>query len=245
MASSLLIHPDVFSQMTEGQVLTWRKQTYANLTSRVTYTRANMHSIGKSPVMSLDKIRESIKDRVIMYQSTGQLSATLDSVFVMVDSCVLGVHALPSILSHLRKDQGLENKNLVLVVSHINMTENNYKITHQSKYPCINFNRLMYNMRFLEGKEEFRMKNIAILKTDFVFDNKILFGEEHMFLQLYGPWESKDRNEINDNAQLEMLIQLNRMFSKKCFMVSRDNGLLDKVKIAKRSIRDLHAYYYF
>ena len=100
-------------------------------------------------------------------------------------------------------------------------------------------------MKFLEGKEAFRMRNVVILKTDLVFDNKILFGEEHEFLRLYGRWGPKDRNEINDNAQLEMLIQLNDMFSNKCFMISRDNGLLDKTAKAKRSIRDLHAYRYF
>jgi hypothetical protein len=245
MATSQLIHPDVFTSLTEGQVLTWRQQTYGNLTARVNYTRANMLSLDKSPVMSLERIKDSIKDRLIMYKSTGQLSTTAESVFVMIDSCVLGVHALPSILSRLRKEHKLERKNLVLVVSHINMTENNYKIAHQSKYPCINFKRLIYNMKFLEGKEAFRMRNVVILKTDLVFDNKILFGEEHEFLRLYGRWEPKDRNEINDNAQLEMLIQLNDMFSNKCFMISRDNGLLDKTAKAKRSIRDLHAYRYF
>jgi hypothetical protein len=244
MATSLLIHPNVFSQVTEGQILTWRKQTYANLHKRILYNKEDILLLETSPVMSINKIRDSIKDRIIMYKSTGQLSITTESVFVMVDSCVLGIHALPTILSNLRKNNQLEKKNIILVVSHINMTENNYKIEYRNKYPCINFKRLMYNMMFLEGNEKFKMKNIVILKTDIIFDNKILVGEEQEFLRLYGSWQSKDRNEINDNAQLEMLIQLNNMFSKKCIIVTRDKDLINKANIASRSIKGLYTYYY-
>jgi hypothetical protein len=162
----------------------------------------------------------------------------------MIDSCVLGVQALPTIITRLKKDHGLQRKNLVLDVRQINMTENNYKMQHQANYPCINFNRLSYNLDLLNGKTKFRMKNIVILETDLVFDNKVLFQEECKFLQTNKQWSGSDRNEINDNAQLEMLLRLKDMFSKECFMVSRDKGLLKKVRETSRMIEGLYAYHF-
>ena len=244
MATAQFIRPDVFSSMTEEQVLTWRIHTYGNLRDRMKFSKTEMLTLPPSSVLSLNQIRESIRKRMVMYKSIGRLQHS-ESVFVMVDSCVLGVHALPTIITRLKKDYKLDRKNLVLVVSQINMTENNYKVEHDHKYPCINFNRLEYNIDFLTGKTEFRMKNIVILETDIVFDNKFLFQEECRFLQTNKKWEPKDRNEINDNAQLKMLIYLNKMFSKECFLISRDNDLLQKVKEAECDVKGLHAYRFF
>jgi hypothetical protein len=244
MANAQLIRPNVFPCMTEEQVLTWRTATYGNLRDRTTYSKTDMLSMVPTTVLSMDQIRESIRKRMVMYQSTGHLPAHQESVFVMIDSCVLGVQALPTIITRLKKDHGLQRNNLVLVVSQINMTENNYKMLHQTNYPCINFNRLSYNLDLLNGKTKFRMKNIVILKTDLVFDNKVLFQEECKFLQANKQWSGSDRNEINDNAQLEMLLRLKDMFSKECFMVSRDKGLLKKVRETSQSIEGLYAYHF-
>lgn len=244
MATSQLIAPAFFKKLNEEQVMTWRKETYKNLGELQSFTKDDILNLKATPTISLDTIKKNIKKKMVSFQATQSLKFS-DSVFVMIDSCVLGRHALPTIISDLKKKYDLNQKNLIIVVSQIGLTENYYKFANKEKYPGISFNRLNYNLDLLEGKREFKMKNIAILETDLIFDNKILFQEEHKFLQLNKTWTAKDRNEINDNAQLELLIQLNKMFSKKCFLISRDKELLKKTQIVSQSNSDVLAYAYF
>jgi hypothetical protein len=244
MATSLLIAPAFFKQISEEQVLTWRQETYSKIFNNMLYSKNDILALKKSPIMSFEKIKESIKNRLIMCQSTGKLIYS-ESVFIMIDSCIISKYPLTKVLSKIKNTCNLNNKNMILIVSQIHMTENYYKCANKEKYPCVNFNCLNYNLDLLEGKIEFKMKNILILETNIVFDNKILFQEEKKFLQLNKTWEFKDRNEINDNAQLELLIHMNKMFSKECYFVSRDNKLLQKVESASREISRLSAYHFF
>jgi hypothetical protein len=244
MATSLLIAPAFFKQISEEQVLTWRQETYSKICNNMLYSKNDILALKKSPIMSFEKIKESIKNRLIMYQSTGKLIYS-ESVFIMIDSCIISKYPLTKVLSKIKNTCNLNNKNMILIVSQIHMTENYYKCVNKEKYPCVNFNCLNYNLDLLEGKIEFKIKNILILETNIVFDNKILFQEEKKFLQLNKTWEFKDRNEINDNAQLELLIHMNKMFSKECYFVSRDNKLLQKVESASREISGLSAYHFF
>lgn len=241
MANSQLIYPEVYIKISEGQILTWRKETYSNLKDKKKYSKESIMNLSSSSIMSIEEIKNSIKNRLIMYQSTGILS-NLESVFVIIDSCVLCKHALPTIISKFKKDYNLNDKNLILVISNINLTENYYKIQYKKNYPQVNFNRLMYNLNFIEGKKEFKMKNIIFLHTDIIFDNKVLIQEEVNFLHLNNNWSSKDRNEINDNAQLGILIHLNNMFSKDCYLISSDKRLLNKVDLKSQNIQGLFSY---
>jgi hypothetical protein len=244
MATSQLIAPSFFKKLNEEQVLTWRKETYSNLHELKTFSEQDILSLKSTTSASYETIQKKIKKKLISFTATNRLSFS-NSVFIMVDSCVLGRFPLPTIISNLKKDYDLKQTNLILVVSQIGLTENYYKFVKKENYPGINFNRLNYNLDLLEGKTEFKMKNIAILETELIFDNKVLFQEEQKFLQLNKSWKSKDRNEINDNAQLELLIQLNKMFSKKCFLISRDVGLLQKTRNVSQNNSDIQAYSYF
>lgn len=243
MATSYLIAPQSFNNISEGQILTWRKNTYSNLNKSLTYTPSDMKDLKESNIMTFDEIKESIKERLIMFKSLGHLNYT-DSVFVMIDSCVLCKYALPTIIAKLKKKYDLNNKNVILIASQINITENYYKFINKKKYPQIDFNRLDYNMKFIEGKYQFKMNNIIILKTDIIFDNKILIEAEKDFLQCNKIWSSKDRNEINDNAQLKLLVKLHNMFSKKCYFISRDISLLNKINNIAQAIPAIQSFHF-
>jgi hypothetical protein len=244
MASSKLIAPAFFKKLNEEQVLTWRKETYSNLRELKTFSEKDILSLKPTTSASYETIQKEIKKKLISFNATNRLSFS-NSVFIMIDSCVLSRFPLPTIISNLKKDYDLNQTNLILVVTQIGLTENYYKFVNQGQYSDINFNRLNYNLDLLEGKTKFKMKNIAILETELIFDNKVLFQEEQKFLQLNKYWGSKDRKEINDNAQLELLIQFNKMFSKKCFLISRDKDLLQKTRIVSQNNSDIQAYAYF
>lgn len=241
MANSQFIMPNVFLKISEEQILTWRKETYSNLHKKMTYSKKDMEELDNTPIMSMDQIKNSIKNRLIMYQSTGKLYNP-DSVFVMIDSCILCKFPLPTIIAKFKKVYNMDNKNLILVVSQINLTENYYKLVHKHNYPMVDFKRLNYNLNFLEGKKEFKMKNIVILQTDIIFDNKVLIQEEVEFLHSHENWKPTDRNDINDNAQLQILIYLNKMFLKDCYLISRDRALLNKINIASYTNKSLYSY---
>lgn len=243
MATSQYIAPAFFKNMTEEQVLTWRIQTYSDVSKNFEFTDKEILSLQKTETMSLEDIKESIKKKMIMFQMRGYLKH-LKSVFVMIDSCILGKYALPTILSKFTKSYNLDNKNIILVISNINRTENYYKIFNSKNYPGINFNILNYNLDLLEGKIKFKRQNIIIFETDIIFDNKVLFQEEKKILQKKKYWTSRDRNEINDNAQIELLIHLNNMFLKNCYFISRDLNMIDKINHISQHNHSIQVYKY-
>lgn len=247
MALSTIIFPTVFEQLTEEQVLTWRMDTYNNIGNSKKYKKKHMLSIKSSNSMSYDLIERSIKRKIHMYKAIGKLSSD-DIIFVMVDACTLCKKELPTIIQELRcLYSRLTNINIILVVSNINLTENKSKIIKEkkshntsdtkktnfiNKYGNVDFNILQKNLDYLEGKINMEnIGNVAILNTGIVFDNKVLYQEERLFLRNHNNmWDIKDRNQINDNAQLTILIHLYNMFSKECFMITRDNDLLERTR---------------
>jgi hypothetical protein len=208
------------------------------------FTEREMLNIAPTSTLTLDQIHHSIRERMIKYTATGRLQHQ-ESVFVMIDSSTLSATKITSAISSLKNKYDLANKNLILIVSQISLTENLYKFQNKDKYRDINFNILTFNLDLLFGHTQFKMNNIVLFHTDLLFDNKILFEEEKRFLQEHrNRWLFKDRNEINDNAQLKMLVVLNQMFSKECFLITRDKGLLNKVIEQKKKINNIHEFWF-
>ena len=229
MASSILIYEDCFSKMTEAQVNAWRSITYSDLKKKHFFSRSSLLNMQGLPSSTFDSIEMSIKNQLAKLKSLGKLSLPR-STFVMIDSCILSRFTLPFIVSEVKQIPKLSNTNLILVFSQISMTENEYKLTFKSKYQSVRFQKLERNFKFIRGEEHFLMSNLAIIKTNLSFDSKILYLEECKFLLKNKTWAPKDRNEINDNAQLEMLLFLKRITSNKCCLVTNDKGLLLKAQ---------------
>lgn len=244
MASALFIKPMVFNQLSEEQILTWRKETYSRLKEYITYSPNDMLSIKPTKITTLESMSISMKNKLISFRTTNELKFS-KSIFIMIDSCILGKKTIPTIISDLKQKWNLYQTNIIIIFSHISITENYYKLYNKDKYPDINFKCLNFNLDLLEKKIPFKMANISILKTDISFDNKMLFKEEKQFLQLNKSWNGKDRNEINDNAQLEILIHMNKIFSKDCFMITRDRDLIQKTKKKSEMCKGLYVYDHF
>jgi hypothetical protein len=240
MATSKLIAPAFFKQLTEGQILTWRQKTYFNVNKNMEFLKDEILSLDNQSILSLDRIKDLLLKQIKIYNSIIPFQLS-NSVFVMVDSCVLGKYTLPKILLDFKKKYNLQTQKIIIIVSQINLTENIYKFNNKEKYPNINFRSLYFNLNLLTGREKFKMDNIILLETDIIFDNKMLFQVETEFLKKNKSWNFRDRNELNDNAQLEMIAEINKMFRNQCFFISKDRNLLKKIKTKPNII----SYSYF
>jgi hypothetical protein len=229
VANSYFIYPQCYINLSEEKILTWRKLTYTNLTRQYKFNKEQLEALPNSKVFSLNEIKDNITDRIFYFKQSGRLLHA-ESVFIMIDSCTLGKHKLTSIIIKITQKYNLYNKNIILMVSHINMTENNYKVIKKDKYPCINFNKLQFNLDLLNGKIEFKIPNIVIMNTDISLDNKVLIEEEINYLHHNSTWVGAIRNEINDISQVKILKKILNMFpNNKGYFITHDNKLLNSL----------------
>ena len=231
MAGSTFIDSSLYTKLSIQQILTWRTQTYGDLKTVHRFTVNDILNMDRTntPVIVKDMFK-SITNRFTMDISTG-MSKYSDYAFVIVDSCALCHYSLIKIISDLEKDHGLEDTRIILIASKINLTENTFKILNKDKYNGIRFHHLQKNMRLLSGEDTFPMENVVVVQTEITVDNFILWTCEWNWLKKHGNWNAKgSRNEINDDAQLSILVRLNKLSGRKCFMISEDKGLLEKTR---------------
>ena len=233
MAGSTFIDSSLYTKLSVQQILTWRTQTYGDLKTVHRFTVNDILNMDRTntPVIVKDMFK-SITNRFTMGISNGT-SKYSDYAFVIVDSCALCHYSLIEIISNLEKDHDLEDTRIILIASKINLTENTFKILNKNKdkYNGIRFHHLEKNMRLLSGEDTFPMENVVVAQTDIAVDNFILWTCEWNWLKKHGDWNAKgSRNEINDDAQLSILVRLNKLSGRKCFMISEDKGLLEKTR---------------
>jgi hypothetical protein len=229
VATSQFISPNTYIGLSEETICAWRKITYDNLDVEFTFNKKELLALPAVKIQSLDDIKDSIYDRIFYYKQSGQM-VHKESIFVMIDSCILGKYTIPTIITKMKETHNISKKNIILVVSNINKIENNYKLIKKYKYPQINFKKLEFNLDILSGKVQLKMKNVVVINTDISFDNKILIQEEINYLHNYGKWTHNIRNEINDIAQLEILETIINMFPNiNGWLITQDRRLLKKV----------------
>jgi hypothetical protein len=102
MASALFIKPMVFNQLSEEQILTWRKETYSRLKEYITYSPNDMLSIKPTKITTLESMSISMKNKLISFRTTNELKFS-KSIFIMIDSCILGKKTIPTIISDLKQ----------------------------------------------------------------------------------------------------------------------------------------------
>ncbi|NCY26409.1 MAG: hypothetical protein EBX37_16755 [Alphaproteobacteria bacterium] len=97
-------------------------------------------------------------------------------------------------------------------------------------------------MDLLTQKVPFKMCNVFIITTNLLMDNKLLMIEEKDYLNIFKKWkDSNIKNEINDNAQIQIMIKILLYFSnKKGIIISHDKMMCNKVKKFMSSIDTLH-----
>lgn len=234
MATSQVIYNKGRSLMNEGQIAAWRKWTYENLDSQEKFKIKELLNFldifpKDTTILQIqDVILQQLKEDIIM----GNISHE-DIVFVMFDSSVMCSFKIEDMLTAAKKKNNLNDVKLVIIDTHIGQAENGYKILHKERYPCVNFNILEDNLNILHS-EEYTTGNhdikYSIIKTDFFLDNHVLTELEDSLL-LKNKWMSGFRNEVNDDAQLQIICKfINCIPGSHGLIISNDKKLLQKAE---------------
>ena len=240
MANSIFIKPQSYSDLTESQIYEWRKDTYENLHSKRTYTLDELKKFINIVPPSMRELLEEISDQIKKAKILGKLTNKQD-IFIYIDSSSMCKLSIPTMIQKIfLKYPEMKKSNLILVFSHISKAENMYKFVNN--YRCVNYNTLSFNMDLLTYKIPFKMKNVFILTTNLLLDNKLLMIEEQYYLSIFKKWKDTNiKNEINDNAQIQLTLELMRYFkNKKGLIISHDKMMCNKVKNVMTSISNLY-----
>ena len=86
------------------------------------------------------------------------------------------------------------------------------------------------------------MQNVIIINTNLIFDNKYLISEEMSHLATFNQWGNPNiKNEINDNAQILMMVDLLKFFKKmKGFIITHDKLMCTKVRTLMLTLSNLN-----
>lgn len=231
MATSQIIYNKGRSLMNEGQIASWRKWTYDNLDLKPTFKIKELVNFSdmfpKNTTVSQiqDGILKQLREDIVL----GNISHE-DIVFVMIDSSVMCSFKIEDMLKAAKDKNKLDDAiKFVIIDTHIGQAENGYKVLRKEKYPCVDFNILEDNLNILSFGEYTSENNdikSTIIKTDFLLDNHVLTGLEDNLL-LNSKWMPGLRNEINDDAQLQILCQLiDRIPQSHGLLISNDKKLL-------------------
>jgi len=240
MATSIFIKPQSYSELSESQIYEWRKDTYCNLNSKRTYTLDELKQFLNIEPPTISELMEEISDQIKEAKIMGKLENKQD-VFIYIDSSSMCRISIPTMIQRIfLKYHHLKKSNLILIFSHISKAENLYKFVNY--YPCVKYNTLNFNMDLLTQKVPFKMCNVFIITTNLLMDNKLLMIEEKDYLNIFKKWkDSNIKNEINDNAQIQIMIKILLYFSnKKGIIISHDKMMCNKVKKFMSSIDTLH-----
>jgi len=230
MANSSFIKPATYINLTESQIYEWRKSTYNDLNIRHNFTDSQMKLLKSYPLPSKEELLTEISEQIKHEKIVGNLSKKKDNI-IYIDSSTLCKIAIPTIIKSIfHKYPDRRNLNNIIVFSNISKVENLYKFIKH--YKDVNYNTLTFNMDLLTKKIPFRMKNIIILTTNLIFDNKCLIEHEIEYLHNFGDWrQTSIKNEINDNAQISIMNYV-LMFFKQTdgIIVSHDKKMCEKIK---------------
>lgn len=240
MANSIFIKPQSYSELSESQIYEWRKNTYDNLNSKRSYTLDELKNFLNIEPPSIYELMEEISDQIKEAKILGKLENKQD-IFIYIDSSSMCKVSIPTMIQKIfLKYPNLKNSNLILIFSHISKVENLYKFINY--YPCVKYNTLNFNMNMLTKQIPFKMRNVVIITTNLLMDNKLLMIEEKDYLNHFKKWKNPNiKNEINDNAQIQIMIEILLHFrTKKGIIISHDKMMCNKIKYFMPSIDNLY-----
>lgn len=248
MANSNFIKPAVYSQLSESQIYEWRKNTYTTLGNKFKYTIDDLMKITSEYTPTISELMNNMKELINEHKILGKLKYKKDS-FIYIDSSSLCKLTIPTILSNtMKKNPEIKKTNLIIIFSNISKTENMYKFLN--RYPGVNYHNLQFNLDLLNNKIQFKMENVIVLPTNLYLDNKMLISEETDHLKRYKNWNIINiKNELNDNAQINMIIEFAEFFTNKnIVLISHDiqmchktQDLIDIIKCNNLYVMDGHS----
>jgi hypothetical protein len=233
MATSQIIYKNDRYQISEGKIAAWRRHTYENLNLKETFSKS---ALLKFPdIFPADLEIPDIQNAILAQLREDLILGDISHesvVFIIFDSSVMCKFDIKKMLSKARRNVNITNAKFVIIDTHIGQAENGYKMINKQKYPCVNFDVLERNLNIL-GQSEYL--DINVIKTDLLLDNHVLIKLEDAFLA-NSKWAAGQRNEINDDAQLEILCRLiNHIPRSHGIMMSNDKKLLQKAKFKNKA----------
>lgn len=242
MANSMFIKPKVYTELSEGQIYEWRKDTYENLGTKRNFTKDELKALDNIQLPTLSELLDEISDQIKEAKILGKLKYRKDTL-IYIDSSSMCQLTIPIMIRKIiLKHPEIKKSNLILVFSNISKVENLYKFVNN--YPGVKYNKLSFNMDLLMGKIPFKMKNVFILTTNLALDNKLLIDEEQEYLNIFKTWKNINvKNEINDNAQIKLMVELLGYFNnKQGIILSHDKMMCGKVKDFMIDVPNLHIF---
>ncbi len=229
MATCQIIYKKGRSLMDEGQIASWRKWTYENLDSKEKFNIEDLRSFDdifptdSSPFQMQKAMLEQIQEDIIL----GTISHE-DIVFVICDSSVMCKYDIKDMIAAANYHMKMDNAKFIIIDTHIGNAENMYKMLRKERYPCVDFKILEKNLNIISGGGLNEDINARIIKTNFLMDNHVLTDLEDKCLKK-SKWLPGYRNEINDDAQLQILCQLvEHLPHSHGIMISNDRALVQK-----------------
>lgn len=230
MANSVFIHEATYPVLTESQVYEWRKESYANLGNTFEYSHDEVTKLPyyKLPKMEelLDEMSNTIKEAKIL----GKLTYSTDT-FMYIDSSSMCQMTIVELITKMYiKYPHLKQTNIICIFSQISKIENLYKFV--KNYNGVDYRILKFNLDLINNIIPFKIDNMIILNTNLMFDNKFLISEEISHLKTFSKWgKANTKNEINDNAQIGMMIQILNYFNiSNGLVISHDKKFCQKIK---------------
>lgn len=244
MASSVTISHEAFEVLTYGQRLSWFLRNLDNIHTPNAhgYTPA---SIAAETFMDCSISDINKTDREIFSDSTHNLVSKIvtgelnheDVIFVMVDSCVACDTDINDVINATKDN--FPGCYPVLVKTSVNMAENAYKLANAWKYPEVNLKMLQHNLSFFSDNgdvNEDMGRGESIGAYAFPISSEFALVDDAIgnLLSTKGRWEEGDRQEINDDVQVEVLLTLHkRMFFCRAVMFTHDKKMKKKIERAK------------
>lgn len=229
MASCQIVFNKARSLMSEGQIANWRKWTYDNLKAKEKFSLKDLNALediypsGTTPLQMQEAMLSQIQEDIIL----GTISHE-DIVFIICDSSVMCSHTIDNMLASAKDFIKNDNSKFIIIDTHIGHAENTYKMINMDKYTCVDFTILKDNLDIMSCKKENSFNNTVVIKTNFFIDNHILTYLEDNLLNKK-KWIKGCRNEMNDDAQLQILAQLVEYFPhSNGIMFSNDRALANK-----------------
>lgn len=216
------------------------KETYNNLGSKKKYTIDDLKQFNDIEPITIEDILEEIKEQIKEAKILGKLTSKKD-VFLYIDSSSMCNLTIPTMIQKIFiKYPDIKYSNIIIIYSNISKAENMYKFIHH--YSAVRYDKLSFNLDLLSNKIPFKMPNILILTTNLMFDNKFLISEEISYLKIYNKWKDIHiKNELNDNAQINMFVELLSYFNTtKGIILSHDKMMCYKIKQMMIKIPNLY-----
>jgi hypothetical protein len=236
IASHMMVNPIIRNILTDEQLDQWRYESYKNLQVEKLYmTGKQLWNLSYKIPTEDFAIETMLQEQII----TGG-----NNVFVTFDSSISSdtdvLNGITKMKSVIMKRHKLNSLNFVMIDTYISLIENKYKMLQAHKYKYVDQKCVIKYVKFIEEHQNGEINKYGIdflYKCNFKNASTVLTKLEDAFFLSGKKWSGKEKNELNDDAQLEIFINMTKKFPNSIkIMVTKDKKLGIKCKNNKIGI---------